>query len=209
MASENTPQMEDLVSIGSRISWSAILAGAAIAISFQFLLGLLAATVGASMTDRVETETLRTSAVIWLIGTACISLFVGGLITTQLTAGENKVEAVIFGIVMWATVTAIAAHGAIAGREAMMGTTGGQTSRSWEADARKAGVPADQIQQWNAKASEGREKTPQEGATASEMRWLTFGTAWLSMIAAAAGAFVGAGPTFRLAIVPRRTTAGL
>lgn len=205
----NTPHVEDLVSVGSRVSWSAILAGAAVALGLQFLFGTLGATIGGSMSNRVETETLRTSAIVWMIASACVALFAGGVVTTQLTAGENHVEAVIYGIVMWAAVTAIVAHGvAAAGRD----TLEAQSSSNWESAARKAGVPADQIQQWTTKIGQDREKTTTTSTTttqettmtASNIRWLTFGTAWLSMFSAAAGALVGAGPTFRLEIRSRR-----
>src|SRR6185436_4382511 len=147
MSTTNGPHVEDLVSVGSRISWSAILAGAAVALATHFLLGVLAAAAGWSLHDRTVEDTSQTRTIVLIIGIACLSLFAGGVVTTQLTAGENKVEAALYGIVMWAAVMAIMAHGAATGRGALAGMTDDVThSRGWEADARRAGVPAGEIE---------------------------------------------------------------
>src|SRR5688572_6232407 len=119
-----TPKMEDLVSVGSRISWGAIAAGAVVALAMQFLLGVLGAAVGVSVHDRVETENLQTAAAIWSIVTVCAALFVGGMVTSQFTVGENRTEAVLYGIIMWgllyAALLALGAAGARTGFNALM-----------------------------------------------------------------------------------------
>src|SRR5688500_13511395 len=108
MAQEvTTPRAEDLLSVGSRINWGAILAGAVIALAMQFLLTVLGGAVGVSISDNVQPENLRLGAIIWTIVTACAALFVGGLVTSQLTVGENKMESVLYGIIMWAVTLAL------------------------------------------------------------------------------------------------------
>src|SRR4051812_45177095 len=95
--STNVPQLEDVASVGSRISWGAILAGAMVALGMYFLLGTLAGAVGMSVSDRVDPSKLQTGVVVWTFVTTAVALFLGGLITSLLTAGENKVEAMLYG----------------------------------------------------------------------------------------------------------------
>src|SRR5687768_4720062 len=103
MAENVTPaQAEDVMSVGSRISWAAIFAGAVLALAMNFLLMMLGGAVGLSVRDRVDPDKFNDAAVIWTILCLCISLFVGGVVTSQFTVGENKMEAVIYGIIMWA-----------------------------------------------------------------------------------------------------------
>jgi len=208
MSTTNGPHVEDLVSVGSRISWSAILAGAAVALATHFLLGILAAAAGWSLHDRTVEDAAQTRTVVLVIGIACLSLFAGGVVTTQLTAGENKVEAALYGIVMWAAVMVIMAHGAAAGRGAIAGMlddTSHSRDRDWVADARRAGVPANQIEEWRTKAAETNKTANTDERSASRFLWPAFTGIWLSMFAATAGALVGAGPTFRIVrVVPQR-----
>jgi hypothetical protein len=210
------PQMEDVVSVGSRISWGAIFAGCILALAMYFLLTVLGAAVGVSVSERMDARQLGMGAVIWAIVTICASLFVGGMVVSQFTVGENKMEAVLYGIIMWALLFAIliglGATGASAGFNAMVNmaqiaqTAPGQT---WEASARRAGVPANQIDEWRRKlesetaptvAAEDRANLE---AAATRIAWYTFAGTWISMLAAAAGTWFGAGPTFKLVAVTR------
>ena len=76
----STPlRAEDVMSVGTRVSWGAIVAGAVLALALFFLLTLLGSAVGVSLTDRVEAGNLRTAAVVWTIVTTCAAVFVGGL----------------------------------------------------------------------------------------------------------------------------------
>jgi len=209
MATSNVPQTEDLVSVGSRISWSAIFAGVAVALALHFLFGVLAAAAGWSVSDRVDVDTMRTNAMVWMIVLACVALFAGGVVTTQLTAGENKAEAAIYGIVMWATVMVIIAHGAVAGRGAFAAAMNDSTpATNWEAAARNAGVPADQVQQWHTKIAENRNNPASDDRLeiSARARWYAFAGIWLTMIATTVGAVVGAGPTFRVVTIARGVT---
>ena len=77
----NAPHLEDLRSVGTRIRWGAILAGAVLAVGVYSLLGILGAAVGISISDRVSPTTLSTGAIVWAILTTCTALFVGGLMS--------------------------------------------------------------------------------------------------------------------------------
>ncbi len=199
----NPVQAEDVFSVGSRISWSAILAGAVVALAFQFLFGILGATIVGPMTDRTDPPTFNTAAVIWTIVVACISMFAGGMVSTVLTTGENKTESVLYGIIVWATVLAIVAHGlaeTASGMSFDMRT--GALPRDWERGAREAGVSQKQIDQWRDSASPEQKTSDADREILNRYAWWGFAGMWLSLFAATGGALAGAGPTFRLIAFP-------
>jgi ABC-type transport system involved in multi-copper enzyme maturation permease subunit len=207
----STVRAEDVMSVGTRVSWGAIFAGCVLSLALFFMLGILGGAVGVSISDRVEPTNLRTGALIWAIVTLCASLFVGGVVTSQFTVGENKAEAILYGILMWALLFGIllglAAAGVRAGMSGMVGMANlaaTASSESWEAGARKAGVSADQIEEWR-RTLQPRDKTPQTPPSSTQVSeattritWYAFAGTWISLFAAAAGAWLGAGPTFRL-----------
>lgn len=201
----SSPQVEDHFSVGARISWSAILAGAAVALAVQFLLVILGATIGWSTRDEAASSTMRNAGAIWMIVVTCAAMFAGGLVAAQLTAGENKVEAALYGIVTWATVVAIIAHGASAG-SGLFDQSQFRAGANWEAAARDAGVPDAQVREWQTKIAADRGGNA--GLSESDVNraiWYSFIGIWLSMFAAAGGALLGSGPTFRLVAVSRQT----
>ena len=228
MADSSHVHTEDLVPVGSRISWGPIIAGAALALALYSLLTLLGGAIGLSVSGDVRAENLATGAAVWAIVSVVLSLFVGGYVASQLTVGENKVEAVMYGLITWAVLFAmlmwLMASGVRAGLNAMMGLAyaGGAVAKDtaqedWEAAARRAGVPQEQINDWRKKLEEAPDRAsqaandPENRRAASEAAtratWWAFGGTLLSMLAAALGALVGAGPTFRLIpVAVRRTT---
>ena len=211
---EPEPRAEDVVSVGTRVSWPAILAGAVLALAMYFLLAILGGAVGVSVKDRVDPNKLQTGAFIWAIVTTCAALFVGGVVTSQFTVGENKMEAILYGILMWALLMAflllLGAAGVRAGFSAMVGMATiaqNTTDESWDAAAERAGVPRSQIDAWRKQSGDTETKEAKDARTklsetsAKTITWYAFAGAWISMIAAAAGAWIGAGPTFRLVTV--------
>ena len=100
----------DLVGVKSRVSWSAILAGTVVALACYLVLTLLFAAVGISLTEAgVRTNAVGIGVLIAAILTIVVSMFLGGWVASQMTVGENRQEAGIYGILLWATVTAISA----------------------------------------------------------------------------------------------------
>ncbi|MFL5331490.1 MAG: hypothetical protein ACJ8C4_21580 [Gemmataceae bacterium] len=217
-AQSSVPQAEDLISVGSRISWGAILGGGVVALAIYFMLTSLGAAVGLSFSDRMNTNTLQTSALAWSILTLCVALFVGGMMSSLFTVGENKVEAVMCGVIMWAFVLAafiwMGTHGARAAATGVIGLDRvAQSAGGWENAAREAGVPSDSIEEWRRKvagttdrnAANDEQRNPEEmKKTAKRLSWYVFGGTWISMLAAALGAWMGAGPTFRVVRVDTR-----
>jgi hypothetical protein len=219
MADSTNVQAEDLVPVGSRISWGPILAGATLALALYSLLTLLGGAIGLSVSGSVRSDNLMTGAAVWAILTTALSLFAGGYVTSQLTVGENKSEALLYGVIMWAVMFAmllwLMASGVRGGFNAVVGLAyaGGAvakdtTAQDWETAARQAGVSQEQIDEWRRKAKDAPESArraaedPANQQAAAEAvtkaSWWAFGGTLLSMIAAAAGALAGSGPTFRL-----------
>jgi hypothetical protein len=207
---------EDVLPVRSRVSWGAIFAGSMVALALYFLLTLLGGAIGLSVSDKVRSGTLATAAAVWTIVVTALSLFVGGYVTSQCTAGENKFEAVIYGVITWGVLFAmlmwLMASGVRSGFNALVSlahvnqATAGDSSRDWEGAARQAGVPQKQIDDWKGKANDPQAR--QELAdTATTVTWWAFLGTFLSMLASVAGAWLGAGPTLRLLAVrvPRRT----
>ncbi|HWY85313.1 MAG TPA: hypothetical protein VNX28_01240, partial [Gemmataceae bacterium] len=147
------------------------------------------------------------------------ALFVGGVVTSQFTVGENKTEAMLYGVIMWAVLfgilAAFSAAGVHSGFHALSGMANIAESAStqrWDTLARAAGVPAEQIDTWRHKLEtpvdrpETGDSKDQEVSREAVTRiaWYAFMGTWISMIAAALGAVVGAGPRFKVVAV--RTT---
>jgi len=233
--------VEDVVGVKSRICWGAILAGSALAIALYFLLTLLGGAIGLSVSDKFEGRDIGIGAAVYAIAVTAICLFVGGLVASQLTSGENKREAAMYGVLVWAVVFAmllwLMATGVRAGFNAMVGVatttssvsnTTGQTTNSadFEVVARKAGYTQQQIDSLKQQAK----NTPADAKAASEdpatkakaeqaareasdvttrVTWWSFLGTLVSMLAAVAGGYVGAGPTLRLFAVPARSTNGV
>jgi hypothetical protein len=218
----NTVRAEDLLPVRSRIAWGPIFAGAAIALAVFFLLTLLGGAIGVSVGDRVRAEHLSTGAAIWAILTTVIALFVGGYFTSQFSVGENKTEAVLYGLIMWALMFVsllwMMAMGVRAGFNAMVGmaTVGDAvaettTFKQLEDAARRANLSQEDINKLREQLASSPQtaqlaladpQNRQELLDASrEVAWWTFAGTLLSMLAAAGGALLGAGPSFRLVAI--------
>jgi hypothetical protein len=100
----NSPQATDLLSVRSRISWGAIAAGAMVALSIYVVLTLLGIALGIEVAMRGASAHLGAAAAIFSILTLLLAMFFGGWTTSRLAVGESKLEAVLYGIILWATL---------------------------------------------------------------------------------------------------------
>ena len=137
---------EDILPVSSRISWGAILAGAVLALALYFLLTLLGAAIGLSVSDDADAGALGTGAAIWAVLVTALCLFAGGYAASHFTVGESKAEAAVYGMLVWAVVFAmllwLMASGVRAGFGAMVGVaTAGGAAVGAVADA----VPGDAL----------------------------------------------------------------
>lgn len=190
-------QPRDVASVGTRVSWSAISAGSILALSLCFLLTTLGTAVGVSVHDRPATSTIHIGSVAWTVMIVCASLFVGGMVTSLLTVGENKTEAVLHGILTWSLVVALFFVLGAAGIRNGFNVTGKQ------AQADVLNIPSIT----GASEITPNPRTENEDVTRRYI-WYSFAGTWLSMLAAALGAYLGAGPTFRVIAVPRVNIVG-
>jgi len=222
MPSNDAIRAEDVLPVRSRVSWGAIFAGAMVALSLSFLLNLLGAALGFSISDRVRPETLGGAAAGWSIVVTVLALFIGGYVASQCSVGENRFEAALYGVILWGVLFSmllwLMATGVRSGLSAMVGmahanqvVTGDASSGGWEESARRAGVSQERIDQLKKdmptgdqarRATEDPANQRAAAEAATRVTWWAFLGTLLSMLAAVAGAYVGAGPTFRLVGTP-------
>jgi hypothetical protein len=212
---------EDVLPVGSRVSWGAIFAGAVVSMAIYLVLTLLGSAIGLTVNRNFSTETLGVAAIIWAVLSTVFALFVGGWVTSQLTVGENQFEGALHGLIMWGAVCAImlwlVAVGVQSGFNAMIGLAyvgAADRNLNWEASARQAGVTQAQIDEWKRARDgaaadarrpqddpEARRRAAEEAGTITW--WALVGTL-LSMASAVVGAIAGSGPTLRLVAIERR-----
>ncbi len=216
MTESITTRTEQLPPVGTRISWGAILAGAMVALALYFLLTLLGAAIGFSVSGQVRPENIAGGAAIWAIAAMLLALFAGGYVTSQCTVGESKGESVMYGVVVWGVLFAIllwlTATGVRSGFHAMVGLTTAADavardtqSGDWEAAAQRAGVPRETVADWKrqhatdaaSSAAADPQNTERLRAATRVTWWALLGTL-LSMFAAVGGALLGAGSPVRL-----------
>jgi hypothetical protein len=142
--------VEDVLPVRSRVSWSAVFAGAAVAMALYFLLAAFGTALGLSLAHRVTDQELGVSAILWAIASVLIALFVGGYTATQCAVGENRGEAVIHGLILWAVLFAallwLAATGISFGFNVLIGVVSNPAGGALDTEAlRAAGVSTEQI----------------------------------------------------------------
>jgi len=169
---------EDRFSVGSRVSWGAILAGVAVAFALYFLLNLLGLAIGLSLTDDAGRTTLGTGAAIWAIVSVMLALFLGGWVTSRFTVGEDRVESLLNGAILWGVsfiiLLWVVSIGLSTGYGVLVQATSGQINA--------AGGPA--------LPAPGMGHEVRE--TATEAAWWAFAGTLLSMLAAIGGSVLGA-----------------
>jgi len=218
MTNDTPVQAEDVIPVQSRISWAAIIAGSMLALAGALLLTLLGSAVGLSVHDNVSGRSLAVGAVVWAILVTAGSLFFGGFVASQMTTGENKVEGVLYGVLVWAVTFGVliwlAAQGVKSGFSAMVGMANAGNNAAatngltWIDMARNAGVPESEIDRMRATvpdaAARARDAANDPNArqeiadNATRAAWYSFLGTLIAMAAAAVGGYVGSGPTLRL-----------
>jgi len=99
-----TPSLKatDLLAVKSRVSWGAISAGAMVALAVYFLLTFLGLAIGLELASRRGADhPLGAGAAIYSIVSLLLSMFLGGWATSRLAVGESKLEAVLYGVILW------------------------------------------------------------------------------------------------------------
>jgi len=198
-------EADDVVSVGTRISWGAVLAGASVALAVMFALGWLSTAIGLSVRDAASDRTLFVGSMICLLVTVIASLFVGGFVVSRITAGEDKTEALTYGIVLWgflfALTTALATTGTNLGLNALNVFSGNSGARAAvpNLDDLSGKVDRPTLTEIRRRYEDA---TPEISARAAA--WWGFAGIILSMAAAIGGSIAGAGPTLVLRQIRER-----
>ncbi|MCJ8056862.1 PhnA-like protein [Shinella curvata] len=99
----------------NRISWGAVLAGVAVALSVQVLLNLLGVGIGASVIDPATSDNpsagaFSTVGVIWFVVAGVVASFIGGYIASRLSGRPVKSTGGYHGLTSWAVTTLLALY---------------------------------------------------------------------------------------------------
>lgn len=143
-----TLKATDLLSVKSRVSWGAIAAGAMISLAVYFLLTLLGIAAGleaASRRPKDVADSLGFGVALFSIITLLISMFFGGWATSRLAVGESKLEAVLYGVILWGVLFVglfwLVGAGVRVGFGAMLGLASGAVSVADDDPAASAASP--------------------------------------------------------------------
>ena len=80
--------LDPVVSVQSRVSWGALLGGAAVGIATYTVLGLLGVAVGLSVADTTSAENLGLGAGVWAFVSLVVAMFFAGWL--QLSAPSER-----------------------------------------------------------------------------------------------------------------------
>ncbi|MCV9967812.1 PhnA-like protein [Pararhizobium sp. BT-229] len=96
----------------NKVSWGAVFAGVAIALSTQFLLNLLGVGIGAAVLDPAaydnpEASTFSMAGGIWFVVAGIIASFVGGYVASRLSGRSSNSTGGYHGVTSWAVTTLV------------------------------------------------------------------------------------------------------
>lgn len=191
---------EDVLSVGSRVSWSAVLAGAVIGLAIYVTLSLLALAIGVSTVDNLQAKTFAWGAAVVMIFSVLVSLFVGGFIVSRTTVGENKLEALVYGVLVWGVMLGlmVVTGGTLGfGFGALLKKLGPNSTTPQYASVEKLeelGITVPEDKKANYEDAKAKAGEWIEGTSLSALSWWLFGGVILSIFAAVGGSISGAGP---------------
>lgn len=96
----------------NKVSWGAVFAGVAIALSTQFLLNLLGVGIGAAVLDPAtyhnpEASTFSIAGGIWFVVAGIIASFAGGYVASRLSGRSSNSTGGYHGVTSWAVTTLV------------------------------------------------------------------------------------------------------
>ena len=188
--SRETVQLRDIVPVGSRVSWPAVLAGVAVALTAYICLTLLALAIGITTVDHVRARTFAVGAAIVGVFNLLVALFLGGYVASGLTAGETRREAGTYGVLVWGALfaTLLLTGLNVGGTLAMLG----QPNRTGAEPTAATPAQIDAQRRADAVATRGEQLVADMNPTA--VAWWAFAGTALSVLAAIGGGLAGAGP---------------
>ena len=131
-----------------RISWGAIVAGSLLAMALQFMLGLLGLGIGLSSIEAGSTSgnagALLSAGGLWTVAVVLIGLFVGAYAAGRLSGSVSRTDAVLHGVITWATSTLVVVFLLTSGASAVVGGAFGAIGSSIQGLTQAAAAAAPQ-----------------------------------------------------------------
>jgi hypothetical protein len=109
----SAPEITVLPQALERISWGAVVAGAIIALILQLAFNLLAIGIGVSTInpqyddDMPSPKAIGTGAIVSVMVSALISLFIGGFLAARFAGIPDNVDGLLHGVMVWGVVSLI------------------------------------------------------------------------------------------------------
>ncbi len=129
MADTSRPSAVDLIGVRSRVSWGAIAAGAMVALTIYIVLTMVGVAMGIELAARGASDEVQAGAALYSIGVLLLAMFFGGWATSRLAVGESKLEAILYGMILWGVLFMgmvwLLAAGMRTGFVALFGTASG------------------------------------------------------------------------------------
>ncbi|MBX6330948.1 MAG: hypothetical protein IRY91_03775, partial [Gemmatimonadaceae bacterium] len=105
-----------------RLKWGAVFAGLVVALALQVVLTLLGTAIGlTAVGPDTSARGIGIGAGIWMIVTALIALYVGGLTTGYLAGVLTRGNGALHGVLMWGLSTLLAAYLLASGVGSLLG----------------------------------------------------------------------------------------
>lgn len=146
--------------IHKRVSWGAIFAGVAIALTIQIVLGLLGVAFGASSFDPLQEQNpgkgIGIGAAIWLVVSSLIAMYIGSWFAGRLSGGP-RLDGRMHGLLTWSVATLLtvylistAAGHLMGGAARLLGKAGETTAEAaksgdLQAQLRQMGIDPDAL----------------------------------------------------------------
>lgn len=112
------------VPLRARVSWGALFAGMVFILAISWLMYVLGSAVGVTVLAATETEEategVAWGVAIWILITAVVAFFLGGLFTARIASIRDRTIAMLHGVTVWALSTLVAAVLGIAGMPGLM-----------------------------------------------------------------------------------------
>jgi hypothetical protein len=205
----------DVFSVGSRVSWSAIVAGAAVALALNAILWMGGLAIGITVVDKVSGRMMTIWSAVWVLVSTLVSMFAGGLVVSRVTTGEDKTEAVLYGVILWGFIAVLSfALAGVAGAgmstaaqlASLRPMTGGESYVNPDYYSQLK-MSDEQIEKNEALREKAQSAAGNLSPTAAA--WWAFATLVLSLGAAVGGSLLASGPEFTWASLrrPRTVTA--
>jgi len=184
-----------LASMGSRIRWSAVLAGFFVTVASSLALTALGVAIALSLADVMSADALRIFVGVWVMLTLLASLFVGGMIISRMTVGESEVfEPSVYGVLLWALTFVVLPLLPMSNSNVGFGSFYSPTQESppTQEELTDSGLTTDEAETVAQAANPQGTVASWVRGSATEIAWLSFVAILVSLAAAIGGAILGA-----------------